>query len=79
MPTKHPVTLAREARGWDLAELSLRAGVSTATIQAWENGDQPHPQPIRAIADVLGLDPIELHRRAMEWRDTYWRDVLDQT
>ena len=43
------------------AELAALAGVSAATVTAIERGVQlPNPRTSRAIANALGIEPIEI-------------------
>ena len=53
---------AREEAGRSQSELALAIGVSTAErIARWERGEeQPRPQFIPLLADVVAVAPIEL-------------------
>lgn len=43
-------------RGWGIAGLAQRAGVSRPTIYGWrDNPRPPQPRPVNAVADVLGI------------------------
>ncbi|AXG77888.1 helix-turn-helix domain-containing protein [Streptomyces paludis] len=48
-------------RGLSTAELARRVGTSSEQIDAYEQGRvRPEPGRIRALADALGVDPLEL-------------------
>ncbi len=52
----------RRAKGWSQHDLSVRAGVQGASVvSAWETGAAvPHPETLRRLAKVLGVDPESL-------------------
>jgi transcriptional regulator with XRE-family HTH domain len=54
----------RDRRLLSQRELAERAGLSPTTILKLESGrvDEPHPRPIRKLADALEVDPDELIR-----------------
>lgn len=72
----------RQERGWTMAELAQRLGVSEATVSRWEAGkNMPKAEHLRAIAELRGVDPQlfvertlraanskELRRRILEAR-----------
>lgn len=53
---------ARESLDWTQDDLAREAGVSRPTVQRYENGKIPHPEPnqLRRIFLALRLDPLEL-------------------
>jgi transcriptional regulator with XRE-family HTH domain len=62
----HPIQMAREALTPPLSRegLAFRAGVSFKTIERIERGGtRPHRLTLKAIADVLGMDPDDLAER----------------
>lgn len=52
----------RQSHGWTQHEFSLRVGVQgAAAVSAWERGvSVPHPDKLRVIANVLGVEPEDL-------------------
>lgn len=46
--------------GLSANDLAYRAGVSGNTIRAVFGGTVPHPRTQRAIADVFGVEPLDL-------------------
>lgn len=61
------VTDATAAAGMSLAQLVARSGVGRSSLYDALNGARrPIPAQIRAVARVLGLDPVELGRAAGE-------------
>lgn len=65
-PKKQTMRDLREARGWTLASLAERAGISTRILQNVERGMKTRPTTLHAIASALGvsyddlvIDPIE--------------------
>jgi transcriptional regulator with XRE-family HTH domain len=58
-----PAALRRQRNrvGLTLRQLSLLSGVSTATINGWENGKVvPSPRPLAAVAAALGIEVGDL-------------------
>ncbi len=54
----------REERVLSQRELARMAGLSHQTVWRFENGwTNAHPQTIRKIAEVLGVEPKELVKR----------------
>lgn len=53
---------ARKNKGYNIQDLSQKAGVSISLIKNWENGllVEISPKKIKAIADVLDLNPLAL-------------------
>ena len=55
----------REDRVLSQRELARRAGLTHATVLRLENGSrEAHPRTIRRLADVLGVEPRDLVKRA---------------
>lgn len=53
----HPQRVLRKARGWSIAELADRAGLSPATVNRIESGARiVHTDSLRAAAHALGVD-----------------------
>jgi transcriptional regulator with XRE-family HTH domain len=54
----------REDQVFSQRELAREAGLAQGTVWRLENGfEQAHPQTIRKIARVLGVEPRELVKR----------------
>lgn len=72
---------AREAKGWDVLELSIQAGVGTATIYQWERGTRRPQLPIlRKVARVLDVRLDELIIVPEEERTiSYYRNIAGLT
>ena len=62
MLVKDLIRARRLEKGYSLKELSLRVGVSEATISRWENGrlNSMRHGPMKLLAEALGVSPIEL-------------------
>jgi transcriptional regulator with XRE-family HTH domain len=57
----------REERVFSQRELASRAGLTQMTVWRLENGfREAHPQTIRKIAGVLGVEPRELVKKGEE-------------
>ena len=56
----------REQKGFSLAALSRRSGISKPSIWAWETGKtMPRPRSIRSLAAALGVSAAEIWGREM--------------
>lgn len=64
----HPIARYRKARGWTQAALAQRVGVSTNTVQAWEKGAEPRPTLRPKLAEVLGVDSLQLLIEVEDWQ-----------
>jgi transcriptional regulator with XRE-family HTH domain len=50
----------RELRGWNQAELAVKAGVSVSSVSRVENGRKPNKGTLRLIANALGVEVSEI-------------------
>ncbi|HEY2510888.1 MAG TPA: helix-turn-helix transcriptional regulator [Polyangiaceae bacterium] len=57
---------AREALGYDQAELAARTYVSARTVSRWENGQRPDEQQTQQIASALRGTPGAHYRAVLE-------------
>jgi lambda repressor-like predicted transcriptional regulator len=55
-----PLRLARHRRGTPLFKLALAIGKSEATVCLTLNGKARNPETVRALCEVLGVDPREV-------------------
>ena len=56
------LTIARLTHGYSQRQLADRSGVSHTTIQSAEKGVYtPRPESVLALADALGLSPLDLY------------------
>jgi transcriptional regulator with XRE-family HTH domain len=60
MPDGVQATALREARGWTLAELSERAGISQPAARRIESSRAARPEELRAVEMALALPPGRL-------------------
>ena len=53
--------LSRKKQGLSVFDLSLRIGVASSTVNAWENGKRkPSPANLRKLAAALAVSAYEL-------------------
>lgn len=58
--------LKRELEKWSArtgktrAEAAVALGVSGRMVRMWLNGSMPKPATLKRLADMLGVDPVEL-------------------
>jgi transcriptional regulator with XRE-family HTH domain/predicted ATPase len=71
MPPPHTalnrtIRTARQARGMTQERLAEAIGVDLKTVQRWERGaiTTPHPDSLRRLSSVLGIDEADLFRLA---------------
>lgn len=64
----HPIARYRRALGWSQAELAKRMKVVPNSVVGWEKGARPRPQTLRKLADLLGVNPLELDEAIQSWR-----------
>jgi transcriptional regulator with XRE-family HTH domain len=64
----HPIARYRRAKGWTQTDLAREVGVSFSTIQAWERGSQPRPRHVARLAEVLGINALQLDTELGQWR-----------
>jgi transcriptional regulator with XRE-family HTH domain len=50
----------REARGWNLKELSRRMGVAEGSPGRWERGQGIRRKELYRLAEVFGVPPADL-------------------
>jgi transcriptional regulator with XRE-family HTH domain len=57
---------ARQERGLSMSELAAQAGVDKAQVSRLESGEttQPLRSTLNQLANVLGIEPAELHQAA---------------
>ncbi|WP_109015409.1 helix-turn-helix domain-containing protein [Novimethylophilus kurashikiensis] len=55
MELKDQIRIAREAKGWDQAELAKRAGVSKTSVTYWENGKGIKIGRLQQLETLLGV------------------------
>lgn len=62
MEFKDLIRLRRQELGLTLDEVAKAVGVGKATVQRWESGNinNPRRDKIAALAQVLGISPMEL-------------------
>jgi transcriptional regulator with XRE-family HTH domain len=73
------LTAFREERGWTKAQLAERAGLDPSSVSRFEAGTRdPEPRTAVALAEVLGLSPIERERLYANAgvRSPVWDDPL---
>lgn len=58
---------ARESRGWSVAEIASKIGVSASAVHGYESIGNAPPERLRAISGVLGLDYDELRKIHGPW------------
>jgi len=63
----------RAARGWTLADLGERTGVSIATVHRWERGLSLTLDVVDLVAKALGIHPFEL----FVWRELVPLEEVD--
>ena len=51
---------ARKALGLSQSALAEKLGVGTMTVNRWEKGSTPDPQNVKPLAEVLGVNPLDL-------------------
>ena len=66
----HPIARYRKAKGWTQTDLAQELGVSMSTVQSWERGAQPRPRHLRRLAEVLGVDGLQLLTEVTDWAPT---------
>lgn len=65
----HPIERYRRVKGWTQAELAKLVGVNVNSVQGWERGARPRPKHLVALANVLGLDPLQLQNEMEAWAE----------
>jgi DNA-binding Xre family transcriptional regulator len=50
----------RVNQGFTQRELARKAGISNATLSKIEHGRSPRPPTLKKLADVLGVEPVDL-------------------
>src|SRR3954447_21994920 len=59
------VKIRREELRWGQEELARKVGVGQQTVSRWERGlSMPQREHVATLADVLGYEPVQLHRLA---------------
>jgi transcriptional regulator with XRE-family HTH domain len=66
----HPIERYRRAKGWTQSELAAEVGVSLNTVQAWEKGSMPRPKVGRKLAEVFGVDPLQLTDELVSYKNS---------
>ena len=66
---QHPIQRAREAKGWRRSQLARHLGVSWRVVHYWETGRLPRAEHLTRLAEVLGVDWLDLASELTEWRD----------
>lgn len=57
-----PIRVLRRSKGITAEQLAARAGLASATVYRAERGlATPSEETLAAIAEVLGVDPSDLH------------------
>jgi transcriptional regulator with XRE-family HTH domain len=57
---RHPIRLAREARGLTQRDLGALAGIHHTKISFFENGLRPRVDELARMAEALGVSPDAL-------------------
>lgn len=56
-----PIRVIREHRGMSMRELARKAGIRVDQLERYEKGrNAPRADRLKVIAEVLGVDPIDL-------------------
>lgn len=63
----HPIKRYRLARGWTQTDLAKELGANMHTVQTWEAGADPRPKYRLKLAEVLGVDPLQLVNEIETW------------
>jgi transcriptional regulator with XRE-family HTH domain len=63
----HPIERYRKAKGWTQTELAEQVGVSLNTVQNWERGTEPRPKHRAKLAEVFGIDGLQLLTEMERW------------
>ena len=64
----HPVERYRKGKGLTQAKLASAVGVSLHTVQRWEGGAEPRPSKLVKVAEVLGVEPMQLLDEMVAWK-----------
>ena len=63
----HPIKRLRRARGLTQKALGERAGVTLQAVQGWEKGSVPRAEKLPRLAEVLGVEPVDLDEAIAAW------------
>lgn len=64
----HPIAFYRTAKGWTQTDLARLTDVSLTSVQAWERGAGPRPNKLPKLAELFGVDSVQLLREINAWK-----------
>lgn len=69
----HPIARYRKGKGLTQQALADAVGVSLHTAQRWEMGAEPRPTKLVKLAEVLGVEPMQLLDEMIAWKQAQER------